>query len=123
MRALVLEPDPDESNRTVRLLQQAGYRPTVVTSLYDARILLEYQPFDLIVFETWLPDGDLLPLCAETRDRWGIGLIMLCVTCEPRPERRIAALQLGADDVIVKPYATDEFLARIEAHRRRARLR
>lgn len=123
MQALVLDHDPDDIKAVIHLLQQAGYNTTVISSLQEARMLLEYQPFDLLVFETRLPDGDVLPLCAEIRERYDATPIMICLTREPDLERRIAVLQLGADDVIMKPYAHVELLARIEALQRRAKWR
>jgi DNA-binding response OmpR family regulator len=100
-------------------VRRAGYTPFGAASLREAREALECSAFDLMLFDFTLEDGTSLPLCAEIRERFGENPIVIFLSGNGTPAQRILGLDLGADDVMGKPYDGQELLARIEARRRR----
>ncbi|HXF69395.1 MAG TPA: response regulator transcription factor [Thermoflexus sp.] len=79
----------------------------------------ESQP-DLVILDLMLPDIDGLEICRQIRSVSTVPILIL--TARTAVEERVEGLKLGADDYIVKPFAMEELLARIEAHLRRVRL-
>ncbi len=74
--------------------------------------------FDLVLLDRTLPDGDGLSLIAQLRSRNpGVHIIVLSARSEVAD--RVAGLDKGADDYLIKPFSLDEMLARIRAVRRR----
>jgi DNA-binding response OmpR family regulator len=87
-----------------------------VVNAHDA---LAAPPADIVLLDLGLPDGDGLQVCRQLRRRHNCGVIMLTARGEPRD--RVLGLRTGADDYVVKPFALDELLARIDAVARRTR--
>jgi DNA-binding response OmpR family regulator len=75
---------------------------------------------DLILLDIMLPKLDGLALCAELR-RLSMPVPVLMLTARGQVEDRVAGLDTGADDYLVKPFSTDELLARVRALLRRGR--
>jgi two-component system response regulator MprA len=74
----------------------------------------------LVVLDLMLPRGDGLELCRRLRRRPdGQGLVVLMLTARDTVADRVAGLDAGADDYLVKPFALEELLARVRAHLRR----
>lgn len=114
-----------EDERPMRMaLQDAltadGYRVlTAEDGESGLRRAIEEQP-DLIVLDVMMPRLDGYALCAELR-RLGRPVPVLFLTAKGQIEDRVRGLDAGADDYLVKPFSTEELLARVRALLRRAR--
>ncbi len=105
-----------------RLLQSSlsgeGYAVITVGSIREALAEVERAPFDLIILDRLLPDGDGMEACRRIRARFRMPIIIL--TTKGGLSDRVAGLETGADDYLVKPFEVDELLARVKAQLRRA---
>jgi len=102
-----------------RGLEENGY---AVDVSYSGREALEWAsgvPFDVIVLDLLLPELDGLAVCRELRAR-GSRTPILMLTARDGVDDRVAGLDAGADDYLVKPFALKELLARLRALARRA---
>lgn len=119
MRLLVVEDEADLAEAVVDHLRAAGHAVDLAALLDEAKAAVRVTAYDLILLDLRLPDGDGLTLLGDLRDR-GAATPVLIVTARDRIMERIAGLEAGADDYLVKPYDLDEMLARISAILRRA---
>ena len=87
-------------------------------SASDARAALEVNPYDAVILDLGLPDGDGLTLLKDMRAR-GNAVPVLVLTARDAVEHRVAGLDTGADDYLIKPFAMSEVIARIKALLRR----
>jgi DNA-binding response OmpR family regulator len=117
MRILVVEDEPKIAGFLQRGLTEEGHRVSVATDLGEARAALT-EPFDLLIVDRMLPDGDGLSLVRELR-RQRVAVHAICLTARDRIEERVEGLYGGADDYLVKPFEFSELLARIAAVMRR----
>lgn len=119
-RILAVDDDPKILSLMRRGLAFAGYAvdlaPDGETALSSARD----RPPDLVVLDVMLPGMDGLEVCRRLR-AGEPNLPILMLTAKDRVPDRVAGLDAGADDYLVKPFAFDELLARIRALLRRAR--
>ena len=117
-RVLVAEDDPAVRKAVERVLELENY---VVTTVNDGAAALEaltrHTP-DLAVLDVMMPFADGLSVCREARHR-GISVPILLLTARHEVGDRVAGLDAGADDYLVKPFAVDELLARCRALLRR----
>jgi len=113
---LVVEDDHRLARGLTTALTRAGFGVSRVMTAQDA---LAAPPPDIVLLDLGLPDGDGLQVCRALRARHACGVIMLTARAEPR--ERVLGLRTGADDYVVKPFAMDELLARIDAVARRTR--
>jgi len=114
-RILVVE-DDHAINRVLQLeLEHEGY---VVETAHDGLAGLEkaLKEPDLLILDLMLPKMDGLEVCKRVRRKSRVPIIML--TAKDRIPDRIAGLDLGADDYLTKPFATEELLARVRARLR-----
>ena len=117
-RVLVAEDDKSVRDSLVRALTFEGY--DVVTAGDGAEALMavvESQP-DVIVLDVLMPHVDGLTACRRLRER-GDRTPVLMLTARHEVSDRVAGLDAGADDYLVKPFALDELLARLRALLRR----
>lgn len=119
MHALVLDGNSGDCAATIEYLRGAGYETFAAASLGEAREALERSTFDLLLIDLKLNDRNSLSLCAEIRERFGDEPIIIFLSSDGSPAQRTLGLDLGADDVMGKPYDGQELLARINARRRR----
>ncbi|MDQ7778070.1 MAG: response regulator transcription factor [Paracoccus aminovorans] len=119
MRLLVIEDEPDLAGAVRDHLCAQGHAVDLAGDLDLARAALRAADYDLVLLDLHLPDGDGLALLRQMRGG-GDATPVLVATARDRITERIAGLQAGADDYLVKPYDLDEMLARIAAIRRRA---
>ncbi|MFE7169430.1 response regulator transcription factor [Streptomyces sp. NPDC057616] len=114
---LVVEDDPGLAGSLLRGLNRAGYR---ASSADTARGALTHAPSpDVVLLDLGLPDMDGIELCRLLRRRSDAAIIV--VTARGEEGDRVAALDEGADDYLVKPFGLAELLARIRAVLRRTR--
>lgn len=122
MRILVVEDDPRISRFLVNGLQEEHYRVDLAEDGDAAERLAADDDYDVIVLDILLPRVDGLTLCRRFRAD-GVDAPILMLTARDSIADRIAGLDAGADDYLVKPFAFDELLARIRALSRRGRTR
>ncbi|CAM4351456.1 response regulator transcription factor [Palleronia rufa] len=119
MRLLVVEDEADLAMAVVDHLRAAGHAVDHAPTLDEAEAAARVAAHDLILLDLRLPDGDGLTLLRNLRER-GSSTPVLIVTARDRIMERIAGLEAGADDYLVKPYDLNEMAARISAILRRA---
>ncbi len=120
-RLLLIDDDARLSAMVGDYLRHAGFDITVAASLAAGRMCLAGEPFDALVLDLMLPDGDGLDLCRELRAHPRTrALPLLMLTARGEPMDRIVGLELGADDYLGKPFEPRELLARVKALLRRA---
>ena len=117
--ALVVDDDYGIRDLLVGLLDEAGFTTTALARGAPALAAVEREHFDLLLIDQWLPDLNGIQICEAAYTRYGTTSAILLITADPRPERHILALTVGADDVVTKPFELDALLARIEAKLRR----
>jgi two-component system, OmpR family, copper resistance phosphate regulon response regulator CusR len=120
MHILVVEDDPNVALAMREGLQRESYEVTVAMSGEEGYYLLNTGSFDLVVLDLMLPGRDGLEVLATFR-RKELTIPVLVVTARDAVEDRVAGLDAGADDYLVKPFAFSELLARIRALLRRGR--
>ncbi|MBT9492141.1 MAG: response regulator transcription factor [Paucibacter sp.] len=119
-RLLVIDDDARLTGMLSDYLGAAGFEVMVANSLSAAREALAGAPFDLLVLDLMLPDGDGLDFCRELRaDAHTRRLPVLMLSARGEPMDRILGLELGADDYLAKPFEPRELQARIKAMLRR----
>jgi len=119
MRVLVVEDERKIAAYVKRGLEEQGY---AVDSAYTGREALDWIDavnFDLIVLDILLPELNGLEVCRELRKQ-GVRSPVLMLTARDEIDDRVAGLDAGADDYLVKPFALKELLARLRALGRRA---
>lgn len=119
MRILLVEDDRPIAGFLTRGLAEEGHVVRVAEDLAEARRALGEGEWDVLVCDRMLPDGDGLQLIREVR-RAGGSTPALCLTARDRVPERVEGLHAGADDYLVKPFAFEELLARLDALVRRA---
>ncbi len=130
MRILVVEDDPGIAAGLQASLRQGGHACDVCGTLAQAWGALAVEPFDAVLLDLGLPDGDGMDLLARIRrqpapqaGREGMprnDLPVLIMTARDGVDDRISGLDSGADDYIVKPFDANELMARLRAMQRRA---
>ncbi|MCK0137878.1 response regulator transcription factor [Aliiroseovarius sp. F47248L] len=119
MRLLVVEDERDLAGAVADHLRAAGHAVDTTGVLQDALAAVRTTAYDLVLLDLHLPDGDGLSLVRDLRNR-SVETPVLIATARDRIMERIAGLEAGADDYLVKPYDLDEMVARIAAILRRA---
>jgi DNA-binding response OmpR family regulator len=106
-------------NNSIRLsLIDDGYAVDPAFTGVEAEELAELTPYDIIVLDIMLPEKSGLEVCRDLR-RKRIQTPILMLTARDAIEDRVAGLDSGADDYLVKPFAIEELRARIRALLRR----
>ena len=118
MRVLVVEDDPMIGRAVADGLQGEGYAVDWVQDGAAAELALKHGPYDLAVLDLGLPRKDGFEVLKSLR-RARIEVPVLIITARDAVADRIAGLDHGADDYLVKPFDLDEFLARARAVVRR----
>jgi two-component system, OmpR family, response regulator MprA len=118
-RLLVVDDDPDVRDSLRRALGYAGYTVSTAANGLDALSSLSRSPADLVILDVLMPMLDGLDTCRALRDR-GNAAPVLVLTARDSIDDRVAGLEAGADDYLVKPFALRELLARVSALLRRA---
>jgi two-component system, OmpR family, response regulator MprA len=120
-RVLVVDDDPAVLSGLRRALALEGYAVQVAESGEAALALAAAEAPDVVVLDVMLPDVDGLTVCRRLRDVGTMPIVLL--TAKDTVPDRVAGLDRGADDYLVKPFALDELLARVRAQLRRSQHR
>ncbi len=118
MRVLVIEDEPELARLVCENLRRAGHAADTVDLLELAEAALATVSYDLILLDLNLPDGDGLRWLKRVRSGHST-IPVIALTARDSPGDRVAGLDGGADDYVVKPFELDELLARMRAVIRR----
>ena len=118
MRVLVVEDEPKLGRLLVRGLGEDGHPADLAPSGEEALWMARVAPYDVIMLDVMLPGMDGFATCSELRAR-GVWTPVLMLTARDGVEDRVAGLDSGADDYLVKPFAFSELVARLRALARR----
>src|SRR2546421_9253247 len=118
-RILIIEDELPMRTALADCLAGEGYRVLTATEGETGlKRALEEKP-DLVLLDIMMPKLDGYAVCAELR-RLANPVPILMLTAKGQVEDRVAGLDVGADDYLVKPFSTEELLARVRALLRRA---
>ncbi len=116
-RILVVEDEPSIAEVVSLYMKRAGYQVQIAVDGKQAMTIFERQTPDLVILDLMLPEVDGLSLTRWLRDRSDVPIIM--VTARREEIDRIAGLEMGADDYVVKPFSPQELVSRVRAVLRR----
>jgi two-component system copper resistance phosphate regulon response regulator CusR len=119
MHILLVEDDPTLGPLVARNLAAQGFVVDTAATIDEARQALDAGSFDAVLLDLALPDGDGTELLKQLR-RQRSNVPVIAVTARDGVDDRVAGLNLGADDYVVKPFAYREVAARLRALARRA---
>jgi two-component system response regulator RegX3 len=117
---LFVEDEASISGPFSSALTREGFEPVVCETLAEARTAWARGPFDLVLLDLMLPDGDGRDLARELRGS-GSEVPIIILTARGTELERVVGLELGADDYVVKPFSGAEVVARMRAVLRRVR--
>ena len=115
---LVVEDEPSVGGLVRTYLERSGYRVTWVRSGEEALEEARRSAYDLVILDVGLPGIDGFDVCRMLRARSRVPVLML--TARDEEPDRVAGLELGADDYVVKPFSPRELAARVKAVLRRS---
>ena len=118
MRVLLIEDDVSLADGTVKALRRAGYAIDHAATGSEGRRFVEAGQLDIVILDLGLPDIDGLVLLRELR-LLQTGIPILILTARDSLTDKVAGLDAGADDYLTKPFAFEEWLARIRVLSRR----
>jgi two-component system KDP operon response regulator KdpE len=117
-RILIVDDELPILRAVTPLLRSRGYEVESVLSGKGALSEIEGNPPDLLIVDLGLPDIDGFEVCRRVRERSSVPIIVL--SARHSEKDKVAALDLGADDYVTKPFGPDELLARVRACLRRS---
>jgi two-component system, OmpR family, response regulator MprA len=117
-RILVIEDEARIAQFVERGLIYEGYRVNVARDGQDGLTVARDNPPDLVILDWMLPGLDGLEVCKRLRAGSDVPILML--TARDDIKDRVAGLDAGADDYLVKPFSIDELMARVRALFRRS---
>ncbi len=120
MRLLVVEDEPALAGHLQRGLEEAAWAVDVSGTAADAWRRLLLDPYDAVILDLGLPDGDGTALLRRLRTA-EMDVPVLILTARDSVEDRVIGLNAGADDYLTKPFAFAELRARLHAVLRRGR--
>lgn len=119
-RILVVEDDRPLAEGMIRILEGFGYAVSLAVSGEEALTAISDGDFDAMVLDIGLPGIDGFQVLEKIDPERNFAVLV--VSAYDRVEQRVHGLNLGADDYLVKPFAIEEFEARIRALLRRSQL-
>jgi DNA-binding response OmpR family regulator len=119
MRLLIVEDETELAEALADGLRNVGYAADIAGTIGDADEKTSITPYDVVVLDLNLPDGDGVSFCRQLREA-GSQAAVLMLTARDKVQDRVRGLDSGADDYLVKPFALEELTARIRALLRRA---
>ncbi len=118
-RILLIEDEPGIADTILYALRTDGFEPVWCQTGAEGREALADDSFSLVILDIGLPDTSGFDICREIRRTHDIPVIFLTARAEEID--RVAGLEMGADDYIVKPFSPRELAARVRAVLRRTR--
>lgn len=118
MRILLLEDEPEMASALKAALARRQVIVDHVSTLADAEAVAELWPYDVVVLDRRVPDGEGLDLIPKLRSL-GVEAPILMLTALGSINDRVSGLDAGADDYLSKPFAVEELMARLRALARR----
>ncbi|MHB0868393.1 MAG: response regulator transcription factor [Chloroflexota bacterium] len=118
MYVLVVDDDPLICKMVKFILTDEGYEVATASSAQAAFVLLERRHPDLFILDVMMPHIDGFEVCRRLRSA-NSDAVILFLTAKGELNDRLAGLQLGADDYLVKPFEPAELAARVKAQTRR----
>jgi len=118
MRLLVIEDNALLSELLAKGLRTAGYEVDLLATAAEAQAVLLTTSYAAIMLDLGLPDGNGLSILRELRHRKDSTPVQV-LTARGGLQDRVTGLRSGADDYLVKPFALEELVARLEAQLRR----
>ncbi len=118
MRILLVEDEPDVARMLAKGLREQSYAVDVAADGEAALYQAQMNEYDLLILDVMLPRKDGLEVCRELRDAGSV-VPVLMLTARDAVQDRIAGLDSGADDYLIKPFDFHELLARARALLRR----
>jgi two-component system, OmpR family, KDP operon response regulator KdpE len=109
-KVLIVDDEPAIRRLLKTALQRAGYSVVAVGSAKEAISSLSIDRPDAVLLDLGLPDRDGLELIGHVTQS---GAVLLVISARETTDEKVAALDLGADDYVTKPFDTDEILARL----------
>lgn len=113
MEILLVEDDKSLSEGIALVFQGQEYHFVQAFNCKEARRAVKEQPFDLILMDIGLPDGNGIALCREFRERMDVPILFL--TANDTEFDEVAGLEAGANDYITKPFSLAVLRARVAA--------
>src|SRR5216683_3776018 len=118
MRLAVVEDNAELARLLSQGLKAEGYETDILTTAAEARAAVTTTRYAALILDLGLPDGDGLSILREIR-QGNDPLPVLVLTARGGLHDRVSGLRSGADDYLVKPFALEELVARLEAQLRR----
>jgi two-component system KDP operon response regulator KdpE len=117
-RVLVVDDEPQILRALQTNLRGAGYEVETAATAESALAVAAMRPPEAVILDLVLPDGSGTDVCRELRKWSSAPILVLSVVGDER--EKVAALDAGADDYVMKPFGIEELLARLRALLRRA---
>ena len=118
MHLLIIEDDLDLGMALQKALKVEGMTSVWLRRLADVPDILDVAEYDFVLLDLMLPDGCGMDLLCRWRNA-GVRLPVIVITARTALDDRLDGLDQGADDFMVKPFATEELVSRIRAVARR----
>ena len=118
MRVLIIEDEHKIANALKRVFQQEHYAVDVCYDGEEGLAMGTNQPYDIMIIDLGLPKKNGLEVIKELRQQ-SVHAPVIVLTAKGSTSEKVAGLDAGADDYILKPFAMDEVLARVRALLRR----
>ena len=115
---LVVDDEPFLREAVAASLRFLGFQVTTADTAAGALRLARERPFDLVVLDVMLPDGDGFEVVRRLR-RDGFGVPVIFLTARDTEADKVAGLSLGGDDYMTKPFGLEELAARVRTVLRR----
>jgi two-component system, OmpR family, copper resistance phosphate regulon response regulator CusR len=119
MRLLLVEDQPDAARMIAKGLREQAYAVDIARDGETAAHQAAVHDYDAIILDVMLPGRDGFSVCGELR-RNGSAVPILMLTARDDVDARVAGLDAGADDYLIKPFAFRELVARVRALIRRS---
>jgi len=114
MRILIIEDEKKIADFIKRGLKEEGYAVDVAYNGEEGHFLATTNEYDLIILDLMLPKLDGISLCRKLREE-KVTMPIMMLTAKDTVKDKVVGLDSGADDYLIKPFAFEEFLARVRS--------